>query len=245
MSSDRANPTNDQFRLEIENLILATRCQVQRTPKVRRTWRLIVISVWLGVVCLLAACGGAGPSPTAQEPTPPAAATATVAAVPSATVAFLTEGCTLLNSRDVASLFSTAEVEGPRHQVSQVSHPIFSTESISATESSCIYDVFHRPGTKEQEFLEVTYWLDLPGPHVTPPAWAQVWATTRASAAQQVSGVGDAAFYDNGTLSFKKGTMYVTIEIIGTGVNPGTSAGAAQQLQMETQIALDAVGRLP
>jgi hypothetical protein len=151
--------------------------------------------------------------------------------------------CSLLTSRDVASLFSSAEVEGPKHQVSQVNHLVFSTAAISATESSCIYYTFHEPGSKDMELLQVTYWVDIPE-QAAPSAWAQVWVDASSKAGQTVSGIGDGAFYNDGRLTFKKGSLYVTIEIVGTNLNTDTSAGVNQQIEMEKRIALDALSRL-
>jgi hypothetical protein len=125
----------------------------------------------------------------------------------------------------------------------QVNHTIFSTEAISASETSCVSYVYYPPGQQHQQMLQVTYWLDVPY-QATPGAWTQVWADAKAKAAQAASGVGDAAFYNNGRLTFKQGNIYVTVEIIGTNLNTDTSAGKSRQMQMEKQIALDVEGRL-
>ncbi|MEJ2555173.1 MAG: hypothetical protein P8186_02855 [Anaerolineae bacterium] len=127
--------------------------------------------------------------------------------------------------------------------MSQVNHLVFSKATISATESSCVYYVFHEPGSKDMELLQVTYWVDRPD-QAAPSAWAQVWVDARATAAQAVSGIGDGAFYHDGRLTFKKGSLYVTIEIVDTNLNTDTSAGAHQQIEMEKRIALDTLSRL-
>jgi hypothetical protein len=155
----------------------------------------------------------------------------------------LTSGCKLIDSRDLAELFSTAEMIGPVHTVGQVNHTIFSTEASSATESSCVYNVFHRPGKQDEKFLQVTYWVDIPD-QATPNAWAQVGADAKAKAAQTVPGIGDGAFYENGLLTFESGAIYVTIGIVDTDLNTNASAGVNQQIEIEKQIALDAQGRL-
>jgi hypothetical protein len=219
--------------------------------------KLLIFSLFIGVLFTVSGCGGAHPSSIAEGKTPAAAATpinqATVgpseatlvpSPQPEATTNYrLMNSCNLLTSRDVASLFSSAEVEGPKHQVNQVSHLVFSTETISATESSCIYYVFHEPGSKNMELLQVTYWVDIPE-QAAPSAWAQVWVDARSKAVQTVSGIGDSAFYNDGRLTFKKGSLYVTIEIVGTNLNTDTSAGVNQQIEMEKRIALDALSRL-
>jgi hypothetical protein len=219
--------------------------------------KLLIFSLFIGVLFTVSGCGGAHPSSGAQGITPATVATPTNQATVSPSQATLVpspkpEGaasyhlmnsCDLLNSRDAASLFSSAEVEGPRHQVSQVNHLVFSTATISATESSCVYYVFHEPGSKDMELLQITYWVDIPD-QAAPSAWAQVWVDARSKAARAVSGIGDGAFYHDGRLTFKKGSLYVTIEIVGTNLNTDTSAGVNQQIEMEKRIALDALSRL-
>jgi hypothetical protein len=219
--------------------------------------KLLIFSLFIGVLFTVSGCGGAHPSSGAQGITPATVATPTNQATvspsqatlvpspkPEGTASYhLMNSCDLLNSRDVASLFSSAEVEGPRHQVSQVNHLVFSTATISATESSCVYYVFHEPGSKDMELLQITYWVDIPD-QAAPSAWAQVWVDARSKAARAVSGIGDGAFYHDGRLTFKKGSLYVTIEIVGTNLNTDTSAGVNQQIEMEKRIALDALSRL-
>ncbi len=219
--------------------------------------KLLIFSLFIGVLFTVSGCGGAHPSSGAEGKTPAPAATPTNQATvgtsqatlvpspqPEGTASYrLMNSCNLLNSRDVASLFSSAEVEGPKHQVSQVNHLVFSTETISATESSCIYYVFYKPGSKDMELLQVTYWVDIPD-QAAPSAWAQVWVDARSKAVQAVSGIGDDAFYNDGRLTFKKGSLYVTIEIVGTNLKTDSSAGVNQQIEMEKRIALDALSRL-
>jgi hypothetical protein len=219
--------------------------------------KILIFSLFIGVLFTVSGCGRAHPSPGAQGKTPataaaptnqaavgPSQATLVPSPTPEGTASYrLMNSCDLLNSRDVASLFSSAEVEGPRHRVSQVNHLVFSKATISATESSCVYYVFHEPGSKDMELLQVTYWVDIPD-QAAPSAWAQVWVDARAKAAQAVSGIGDGAFYHDGRLTFKKGSLYVTIEIVDTNLNTDTSAGANQQIEMEKRIALDTLSRL-
>ncbi len=209
-------------------------------------------------VLLLAAAGCSGVNPavnvsggtSSPEPTPTSQAGLNQAipnpssspAPEKTTVYHLTSYCALLNSRDIASLFSSAEVMKPVHQVSRVNHTVFSTENVSATESSCINYAFHRPGSNEGEMLQVTYWVDVPE-HATASAWAQLWTDAKSKAAQAISDIGEDAFYENGRLTFKEGNVYVTLEAVGTYLNTSTQAGVTQQMEIEKQLARDASNR--
>jgi hypothetical protein len=182
--------------------------------------------------------------PTIQVATRPAEATPVPSPSPeSAQIGELTNNCDLLDSRELAGFFSSAEVVLPTPQVSQVEQPVFSTQSAPATEVSCVFYVFHNPGSKDMVLLQVTYWLDLPD-QAAPSVWSQVWTDASSLAAQAVSGTGEAAFYQDGRLSFKQGNLYVTIEAIGTQVSTQTPAGVQQQLDTEKKVALDIMGRL-
>ncbi len=214
-----------------------------------------LLALFVGGLFLIVACSAARASSiVGNTPTPTATPTLPVIASPEPTVTpppqpeantpdSLTSTCDLLNSRDVSLLFSSAEHEGPVHSASQVDHPIFSTQAVSATEVSCVFYVFYPPGYSHQQVLQVTYWLDVPS-RAAPDAWAQVWTNAKSKAAQAVSGVGNDAFYSGGRLTFKQGDVYVTIEIIGTSLNPDVKAGVSQQMQWEKQIALDVLGNL-
>ena len=218
-----------------------------------------VLALLVGGLCLVAGCSSAKassivePSPPTRTATPPNQATVspepTVASSPlppqGTTVDQLTSQCTFFDSQDFAGLFTpaTAEKIGPTHTVGPVNHTIFSPETISATESSCVYYVYHRPGKTDEKFLQVTYWVDAPD-QATPRAWAQLGADARAKAAQTVSSIGGNAFYENGMLTFANGNNYVTIGIIDTELNTATPAGVNQQIAMEKQLALDVQSRL-
>lgn len=93
--------------------------------------------------------------------------------------------------------------------------------------------------------LQITYWIDAPN-QVKPDTWAQLWSDTTANlkGKQAVTGFGNGAFFNRGRLTFKKDNVYVTIEAIGTELNTSTDAGAAQQLQIEKQVAQDAFNRM-
>jgi hypothetical protein len=173
-------------------------------------------------------------------------ATAAPAGTPSpggVTALPLTNSCNLLDSRDVASFFPSAEVVGPTHQVSAVDHPVFTTQTISATESACVYYVYHLPESKDMKLLQITYWVDLPG-QVAASAWAQAWSNASARATQTVPDIGEGAFFHDGRLTFKKGSTYLTVEAVGTDLHTDTEAGLAQQMQIEKTVAQDMLGRL-
>jgi hypothetical protein len=200
--------------------------------------KLLPATLLIALLLILSGCGAAAPTAPATATMPPATAASPPAAPsPGPTLAVWLDTCTLLSSRDAASLLTTAEIEGPDHKRAEVNHTIFSTQPISATESSCIYYVFHRPGHTDQKLLQITYWLDVRG-QATAAAWDQVWTAARSNAAQAVSGIGDGAFYNDGRLSFKKGSLYVTIEIITAGQDYNIAPGSAQQLDLEKQVAL-------
>jgi hypothetical protein len=177
----------------------------------------------------------ATPNSSAQPASPLPAATGTAAS--------LTSRCNLLNSRDVASFFSSAEVQTPVHKVQHVDQPVFATQAAPATESSCIYYIFHQPGKATGQTLQITYWLDVPDQPGS-AQWTQAWADA-ANAGQQVPGIGDSAFTNNGRLTFKRGDVYITIDLTTTYLDLNTSAGVEQQMQIARQTASDILGRLP
>jgi hypothetical protein len=74
--------------------------------------------------------------------------------------------------------------------------------------------------------------------------WTQVWTDAQSKAAQAVSSIGEAAFYDQGRLTFKKSNTYVTVEVIATKMDTNTQAGQSEQLEIEKRIALKALSRL-
>lgn len=189
-----------------------------------------------------------GPTPAARNtpsPSEPIATPVLSLTTPpqSATASIITSRCSLLDSYDLANLYTThTEVVRPTPQVSQAGHVAFSTQSVSANEISCVYYVFHLPGSITGQVLQVSYWVDTPA-QATPAAWAQVWTDASSKASQSVSGIGVDAFYEDGKLTFKKGDIYMTIEVVGTGANLNTStpAGMEDQLKIEKQVALDAL----
>ncbi len=184
--------------------------------------------------------GGKGPSATATPSTSPTLApgnpTAQLPAPAGALAGTLSGQCNLLNSQDLSHFYSSAEVTRAAPQMEQVSHPAFSTASLAATEIACTFYVFHRPGHSDVQMLQVNYWVDVPS-----AADASAWAQAKAGTVQAVPGLGDGAFYANGRLTFKKGTVYVTIEALNVDT---TTAGNGQQIDIEKQVALDTLSRL-
>jgi hypothetical protein len=220
--------------------------------------KLLASALFAGGLFLIMGCSGVNVASNAERETPTPVATPTPEitlapteppplplASPNSTVVHqLSNNCDLLGSRELASFFSSAEVVLPTPQVTQVKHVVFSAERVPAREISCIYYVFYHPGKKDQVLLQVTYWVDLPD-GTTTSAWPQVWGDAASKATQSVSGLGDQAFYMNGRLSFKKGSIYVTVETIETQPGPQATVTANQRLDMEKRIALDALKRLP
>jgi len=150
----------------------------------------------------------------------------------------LTNTCDLLNSNDLAKILVTGELEREPVQTNPVDHPVFSTENVPATEVTCVFYEFHSPGKKDQELLQVTYWLDLPGQGASATAWQKAW-TDAIQTGQPVSGIGDQAFRSqNGELSFKQGSLYFTLQVVDT------SRTAQQNDQITRQVASDMLNNL-
>lgn len=157
----------------------------------------------------------------------------------------LSKSCDLLNSRDLASFFTShAEVMLPQPQIRQVDHPIFSTGNAPGTETSCVYYTFHLPGSSTEVVLQVNYWVEIPASSAASQAWAQDWAQAKSKDVQALSGIGDDAFCNNGRLNFKKGDLYMTIEAQETDLDLKTPTGVNKQLTIEKQVALDMLNRL-
>ena len=152
----------------------------------------------------------------------------------------LINSCELLDSRDLANLFTShTEVILPKPQTNDVEHPIFSIGHASGTETSCIYYAFYHPGLKSEAMLQVNYWLDVPAPNASVQAWSQDWAQAKAVATQNISGLGNEAFFNNGQLTFKMDNWYVTVEATETDLDLTTSVGVNQQIAIEKQLAVD------
>ncbi len=213
----------------------------------------LTIALLCGLALLAAGCSrapsalpavGKGPAATAAPsalPTPALVTPTAQSPAPGGALAGTLSGqCNLLNSQDLSHFYSSAEVTRAAPQKSQVSHPAFSTASLAATEVACTFYVFHRPGHSDVQMLQINYWVDVPSA-ANASAWAQAWAQAKAGTVQAVPGLGDDAFYANGRLTFKKGTVYVTVEALNVDT---TTAGNGQQIDIEKQVALDTLSRL-
>lgn len=205
------------------------------------------------LLCMSCACSASpivnAPTGTSVSATQPAAQTTTqpqTSGSPPATTAGktpvspYTDNCSLLNSQDLASLYSSAEVVLPKPQISQVNQPAFGTQTISATETACAYYVYHLPGTKDMQMLQVNVWVDA-SDQASSETWGKMGEDASAQAQQVISGIGDKAFFENGKLTFFKDHVYVTIEVVGTAFNPNTNAGLQQQIAIEEQLARKAL----
>ena len=146
------------------------------------------------------------------------------------------ETCTLLNSRDIAGLFSYAEVEQPQHHFDLVNHPIFTDLYAPADEAACTFYAFSHPGSKNYQYLEVDYWIDLPVDE-TPLAWSLLGSKDLPQFAQIIPQLGDGAFFMDNQLTFEKDRAYITIKI--TGINLQVDSGLNQALDIETRLAGD------
>lgn len=207
----------------------------------------------VGALATLASCSSVAPTivPTSTgTPAPTAVLTVTaVATANQADTSLLTNNCGLLDSRYLASLYTSAEVVPPTPAISRVSHVIFSSQSSPASETLCTYYVFHQPGSGKMIMTQVNYWIDVPT-QAAIPTMAKVWRDARSQASQQVTGLADAAFFSHGRLTLKRGNIYLTIEVIGTHLSTTTPAGKAEQLSLERGMAQDALknfsgGNLP
>ncbi len=188
------------------------------------------------------------PAPTPLSPAPTPRSPAPTPGGPAPTpgpdlVRRLTDGCDLLDSHDLATLLTTAEVQRGPHTAGQVDPLIFGGPGISATESSCLFYAYHKPSSATGELLQVQYWVDIPG-QVTPAAWSEAWTSARPPAAQAVTGIGDDAFYDHGRLIFKKGSLYFTLQALDNRPSAGSSADQKRLMQIEEQLAKDMLSRL-
>ncbi|MCL5951408.1 MAG: hypothetical protein M1132_06765, partial [Chloroflexi bacterium] len=73
---------------------------------------------------------------------------------------------------------------------------------------------------------------------------AKVWTEAKSKAARAISGIGEDAFYNQGRLTFKKASTYVTIEVLSTRIDTETTEGVNQQMDIEKTIALKALSRM-
>lgn len=184
------------------------------------------ILIIVGLLLITSGCATATPSPS-YIMTQTAANT-------------LIDTCNLLDSRDLANLFTShTEVILPKPQINDVEHPIFSKGHASGTETSCIYYAFFHPGLKSEVMLQVNYWLDVPAPNASAQAWSQDWTQAKSVATQNISNLGNEAFFNNGQLTFKMDNWYVTVEATETDLDLKTPVGVNQQVAIEKQLAID------
>lgn len=219
--------------------------------------KLLIVILFTGSLLFQSACGKTSNFPsTGNKTQPPVTLPASITPVatiePAGTpvptidenlMVRLTNSCFLLDGHDLASLFTRAEVVQNPAKSGPVSHPVFSDHNAAGKETTCLYYDFSNPDFKG-DTLQVTYWADIPDPSHT-DAWAQAWSQAQKQpGALEITAIGDQAFFQDGHLSFKKGTLFFTLEVIGTNIDPKTSAGADQQLEIEKRLALDMLGRL-
>ncbi len=200
-----------------------------------------------GMVVILAAsgCGSLSTRPGALEVNPIAPSATAILLTrlnPADAKKPLTEACTLITRQDIGGFYA-AEVHEPLYASNQVNQVIFPAPPVSALEYYCVYLAYHLPSSINGTYYQTTYWVDTPG-RASSSDWAQIWAAGKSHATQSIPGVGDDAFYVNGRLTFKKGTTYMTIEVLSTRIDTGTAAGITAQLDIEKKIALTALGRM-
>ncbi len=184
------------------------------------------------------------PTSTLQAISGAAQATAAPAIAQSATQAnSMINTCSLLNSQDLAHLFTSAEIIAEPAKTSQVTHPAFSQENAPGTETTCLYYTYNQPGKSTGETLQVTYWVDTPAPG-SQAAWDKAWTDASSGSTQVAISKNESAFFSNGQLVIKNGNEYVTLSAVDTRINANTVAGASQLLNMEKQLAQDILNRL-
>ena len=178
------------------------------------------------------------PEKSVGTPTPQSAPTESPANI-------LTNSCDLLDSRDLASFFTShTEVKLPAPQISQVNHPIFSLGNATGKETSCVYYTYHLPGSNAEVVLQVNYWVDVPDPTTSSDAWVQAWDQAKLQASQSISGIGEDAFFEDGRLTFRVRDLFMTIEATETDWDLNTSTGLNKQATTEKQLALDMLSRM-
>ena len=224
-----------------------------------------LISIIILFSLILAACGPSLPAqtPSSGSTQPPAtsvpstetpSATATLA--PAATagspttaaslvdptlVNQLSNTCSLLNSRDLASIMTTGETQKEPIKVNAVDHPIFSTQNVPTSEVTCAFYTFQQPGSHNNQLMQVTYWVDMPREGASAAAWQQAWSQAEA-AGKPLQGIGESAFMNSdGRLSFRQGNVYFTIEVIQTHLSADQIDQVAQQIAKDMLTHLQAL----
>jgi hypothetical protein len=221
----------------------------------------ILSLVWVCALIVSACSGttglfrGNGKTPLASATPANANATAgqsilatTAAPSPAATIATpspIIGSCGLLNSYDIASLFTQArtETQPPQPQESQVSHPIFSTVNAQGREITCAVYSFINPDVKDMRLLQINYWIDIPDPSAS-GLWEQAWTQLKSEGGKEIPGIGQAAYFDNGQLTLQQNGIYITIKVIGPAMNAVANAGSDPQLNVEKFVAQDMLKKL-
>ncbi len=204
-----------------------------------------------GALFALSACAGSTPvsiAPTAVPPTSTAIAQPSLAAPtlsstvePTAQVSSLTaHDCELVTRHDIAGFFS-GETSQPVQQVKTVDHPVFSTDTVPVIESSCLLYTYNVSALKSGHSYQTTYWVDRPARN-EPDQWAKLWSDAESQGAQPVSGIGDEAFIKGSILTFKKGDLYVSVQVLRMDANE--EASASDQLDLDKKVALQATSRI-
>ncbi len=150
------------------------------------------------------------------------------------------QDCALVTRHDMAGFFS-GETSQPVQKVDTVNHLIFTQDQTPGLESSCLYYTYNVSAKKTGHSYQITYWVDRPG-QATQQQWTNLWATTRAAAVQPVSGLGDDGFFNGGILTFKKGDLYISVQVLRMDANDQVTP--ADQLASEKLVAEKALGRL-
>ncbi len=216
--------------------------------------KLLIVILFTGSLDLQSACNRTLVAPATASRTQPAV-TALASSTPTAPESTavpaiednlrmrLTNTCFLLDGHDLASLFTRAEVVQNPPKSGPVNQPVFSDLKAAGTETTCLYYDFSNPDFKG-DTLQITYWAYIPD-----PAQFDVWEQAFSQAcsqpgAQDIPEIGNQACFHDGRLSFQKGNLYFTLEVIGTNIDPKTSAGVDQQIAIEKRLAQAMLGRL-
>lgn len=196
-------------------------------------------------ICItLVAAGCSGPAGNLGWNQIAPSATPIILARPNLTSPFkpMTNACTLVTRQDIGGFYS-AEVEEPLYASNHTRQVIFPAPPVSALEYYCVYLAYHLPSSISGTYYQTTYWVDTPD-GASSSEWAQIWTAGKSHATQSVPDVGDEAFYVDGRLTFKKGTTYVTVEVISTRIDTNTAEGVSEQLDIEKKVALTALSHM-
>ncbi len=160
---------------------------------------------------------------------------------PSGTITAATaHDCELVTRHDAAGFFS-GETSQPVQAVKTVDHPIFSQDKVPAFESSCLLYTYNVSAKKTGHSYQITYWVDRPAQN-EPDQWAKLWTDAKAQGAQQVTGIGDEAIFSGNILTFRKGDVYVSAQVLRMDSNEQITP--SDQLEMDKKVAIQAASRL-